>query len=123
MGFIGAKSDTSLFFYRHGSDTVYLLLYVDDIVLTTSSSTALQWIISALTTKFSLKDLGPLRPRHFLGMTVSRSTTGLFLSQRHYMLEILDKAGMSDCKPCTTPVDTCAKLSPDGVPVADATHF
>jgi hypothetical protein len=39
------------------------------------------------------------------------------------MLEILDRAGMSDCKPCNTPVDTCAKLSPVGSPIADATHF
>jgi hypothetical protein len=37
LGFVEAKSDTSLFVYRHGVDTVYLLLYVDDIVLTSSS--------------------------------------------------------------------------------------
>ena len=34
LGFVEAKSDTSLFIYRRGTDTVYLLLYVDDIVLT-----------------------------------------------------------------------------------------
>jgi hypothetical protein len=38
LGFVEAKSDTSLFVYRHGSDIIYLLLYVDDIVLTASSS-------------------------------------------------------------------------------------
>ena len=37
MGFIEAKTDTSLFIYRRGTDTAYLLLYVDDIVLTASS--------------------------------------------------------------------------------------
>ena len=42
LGFVEAKSDTSLFVYRRGTDTIYLLLYVDDIVLTASSSALLQ---------------------------------------------------------------------------------
>jgi len=33
LGFVEAKSDTSLFIYHHGAETAYLLLYVDDIVL------------------------------------------------------------------------------------------
>ena len=37
LGFTEAKSETSLFIYRRGDETAYLLLYVDDIVLTTSS--------------------------------------------------------------------------------------
>jgi hypothetical protein len=37
LGFMEAKSDTSLFIHHHGAETVYLLLYVDDIVLTASS--------------------------------------------------------------------------------------
>jgi hypothetical protein len=47
-GFVEAKSDTSLFILRHGSDTVYILLYVDDIVLTASSRELLRRIISCL---------------------------------------------------------------------------
>ena len=39
------------------------------------------------------------------------------------MLDILERAGMRDCKPCSTPVDTHAKMSADGVPVVDPTHF
>jgi hypothetical protein len=38
LGFVEAKSDTSLFVYHYSSDIIYLLLYVDDIVLTASSS-------------------------------------------------------------------------------------
>lgn len=49
--------------------------------------------------------------------------TELYLSQRQYMLDILDRAGMRDCKPCTTPVDINPKLSTDGDPVSDATDF
>jgi len=109
LGFLEAKSDTSLFVYQHVSDTAYLLLYVDDIVLTASSLELLQRIISALQQEFSMKDLGELH--HFLGMHVQRCSDGLLLSHRQYMLEILDRAGMAECKPCSTPVDTNPKVA------------
>jgi hypothetical protein len=48
LGFLEAKSDTSLFIFYHGSDTVYLLLYVDDIILVTSSTELLHRTISTL---------------------------------------------------------------------------
>ena len=48
LGFTEAKSDTYLFIYRRGDETVYLLLYVDDIVLTASSQQLLQHVISSL---------------------------------------------------------------------------
>jgi len=118
---VEAKTDTSQFVYRLGSDIVYLLLYVDDIVLTTSSVALLRRIIQALQQEFSMKDLGELH--HFLGMEVQHRGDGLFLSQRQYMLDILAQAGMAECKPCSTPVDCNPKLSADGVPVQDATDF
>ena len=70
-----------------------------------------------------MKDLGELH--HFLGMEVRRCGDGLLLSQqRQYMLDILDRAGMTECKPCSTPVDTNPKVAAaDGAPVADATDF
>src|SRR6185312_12891623 len=58
---------------------------------------------------FSMKDLGELH--HFLGMHVQRHGDGLLLSQWQYMLDILDRAGMADCKPCSTPVDTNPKVA------------
>lgn len=50
-----------------------------------------------------MKDLDQLH--HFLGIAEQRST-GLFLQQRHYSLDILDRAWMTDCKPYSTLVDT-----------------
>jgi hypothetical protein len=49
-----------------------------------------------------MKDLGLLH--HFLGISIQRQPTGLFLSQRQYTMEIIERAGMVDYKPCTTPV-------------------
>ena len=122
LGFTEARSDTSLFVYHRGPETVFLLLYVDDIVLTASSQQLLRRIIDALMKEFAMKDLGPLH--HFLGMAVQRQGDSLFLSQRQYALDILARHGMSDCKPCSTPVDTCAKVSADDGPsIADPTDY
>jgi hypothetical protein len=122
LGFAEAKSDTSLFVFRRGSDTVYLLLYVDDIILTASSTELLRRTIFALQREFTMKDLGPLH--HFLGITIERRPDKLFLHQRTYTLDILYRAVMTDCKPCSTPVDLKAKLAADsGPPVQDPSQF
>jgi hypothetical protein len=124
LGFLESKADTSLFVLRRASDTVYLLLYVDDIILTASSMQLRQRIIIALQREFSMKDLGQLH--HFLGMQVQRQSDGFLLTQQQYMLDILDRAGMAACKPCATPVDTNPKLSPtygELLQPTDATDF
>jgi hypothetical protein len=122
LGFADAKSDISLFVFRRGSDTVYLLLYVDDIILTASSTELLRRTISALQREFAMKDLGPLD--HFLGITVERRPDGLLLHQRTYTFDVLKRAVMTDCKPYSTLVDLKAKLAADsGRPVQDPSQF
>jgi hypothetical protein len=114
LGFIEAKSDMSLFILRRGPDMVYLLLYVDDIVLTASSSELLRRTIAVLQWEFAMKDLGLLH--HFLGITVEHRPDGLFLHQRTYTLDVIKRAIMADCKPCTTLVDLQTKLAADSRP-------
>jgi hypothetical protein len=101
---------------------VYLLLYVDDIILTASSTELLGRTISALQWEFAMKDLGPLY--HFHGITVEWRPDRLFLHQHTYTLDILKRAVMADCKPCSTPVDLKVKLAADsGPPVQDPSQF
>ncbi|XP_056697386.1 uncharacterized mitochondrial protein AtMg00810-like [Spinacia oleracea] len=122
MGFTIAKSDTSLFNFRNGDDMAYLLLYVDDIILCTSSNPFLDRLISHLQTEFPMSDLGPLN--YFLGISVTRTPSYMLLSQQKYAQEILERAGMGTCKPAATPVNTNAKLSADSGPsVQDPTHY
>ncbi|KAJ9542328.1 hypothetical protein OSB04_028834 [Centaurea solstitialis] len=97
MGFSPSISDHSLFIYAHDQDTAYLLLYVDDIVLTTSSERLRKHIISRLSTEFSMKDLGRLS--YFLGIAMTRHKDGLFLSQHKYAAEVIKRAGMASCRP------------------------
>jgi hypothetical protein len=94
---------------------------VDDIVLIASSDGFLQHIIAALQREFTMTDMGQLH--HFLGISVTHCVDGLFLSQQQYTLDILERAGMSACKPCSNPVDMHSKLSTDGSPVADSTQY
>jgi hypothetical protein len=67
LSFVEAKSDTSLFVYRCSADTAYLLLYVDNIILTASRVKLLQHTTTALQQQFTM-DLSPLH--HFLGVSV-----------------------------------------------------
>ncbi|GJZ16254.1 ribonuclease H-like domain-containing protein [Tanacetum coccineum] len=121
VGFSHSRCDFFLFIYRQGTDTAYLLLYVDDIVLTASSEGLLQRIIRSLHQEFAMTDLGPLN--YFLGISVTRDSSGLFLSQKKYAVEILEKVHMVNCNPSRTPVDTESKLGVDGDPVSDPTLY
>ncbi|GJT56319.1 ribonuclease H-like domain-containing protein [Tanacetum coccineum] len=121
VGFQHSHCDTSLFIYRQGMDTVYLILYVDDIVLTTSSQALLQQIISSLHTKFAMTDLGSLN--YFLGISVTRDSSRMFLSQKKYAVDILERAGMVNCNPNRTPVDNESKLGVIGDVVSDPTLY
>jgi hypothetical protein len=122
LGFVEAKSDTSLFVFWCGTDTVYLLIYVDDIVLTVSNATILQRTISALKRELAMKNLGPLH--HFLGIFVQHQADRLFLTQRQFALDILQRDGLVDCKLVSTPEDMQANASAASRPlVACPTNF
>ncbi|CAJ2655908.1 unnamed protein product [Trifolium pratense] len=88
--------------------TLYLLVYVDDIIVTGSSSTELSRLIATLAARFSLKDLGYLN--YFLGVEVIPSAAGMFLSQRKYITDLLQKSGMTEAKPASTPITATPPL-------------
>ncbi|KAJ0624745.1 putative RNA-directed DNA polymerase [Helianthus annuus] len=108
-GFKSSLSDNSLFVFQHGNSLAYLLLYVDDIILTASSDSLLRKTIQLVSHEFAMTDMGSLH--HFLGISVKRDSTGMFLSQSQYARDILHRDNMTSCKPSHTPVDTSSKLS------------
>jgi hypothetical protein len=57
MGFVTSKADISLFFYAKASIVIYLLVYVDDIIVVTSSPRAVDGLLVDLKVYFSIKDL------------------------------------------------------------------
>nr|XP_020161140.2 uncharacterized mitochondrial protein AtMg00810-like [Aegilops tauschii subsp. strangulata] len=103
---------------------MYLLVYVDDIILISSSDAAADRLVAALSGDFAVKDLGALH--FFLGLEVSRSSVGLTLTQKKYSLDLLRRAGMLKCKPASTPMSATDRLSAlDGDPLSsdDATEY
>ncbi|RVW53343.1 Retrovirus-related Pol polyprotein from transposon RE1 [Vitis vinifera] len=89
---------------------IYLVVYVDDIVITGSDQDGIQKLKQHLFTHFQTKDLGKLK--YFLGIEIAQSSSGVVLSQRKYALDILEETGMLDCKPVDTPMDPNVKLVP-----------
>ncbi|KAK2980559.1 hypothetical protein RJ640_006052 [Escallonia rubra] len=92
----------------HGA-SVFVLVYVDDILITGSNVTLLQSIKARLCGQFHTKDLGSLK--YFLGIEVAPLSRGLYLCQRKYTLDILDDCGLTGARPSEFPMEQNLKLS------------
>jgi hypothetical protein len=118
LGFTASTADSSLFVYKNKTVIAYLLLYVDDIVLTSNTPAYLDQLITQLSLVFDLKDLGPLH--YFLGLQVTRSSSGLFLNQVKYTHDLLKKHNMLTSKSAKSPSCPNTRLSlHEGDPLPD----
>lgn len=109
LGFVASQADTSLFVYASGHNLVYILVYVDDCIVTGSSSSLVQHFLTCLSADFPIKDLGDLY--YFLGVEASHSSSGLWLSQQKYVHDLLCKTNMLLCKPVSFPRASSLHLS------------
>ncbi|KAG8499662.1 hypothetical protein CXB51_006097 [Gossypium anomalum] len=122
-GFVLSKSDASLFVRITTTSTLYVLVYVDDIIITGNESGSIDDFVQQLHSKFSLKDMGDLH--YFLGVEVTRMPTGsLHLCQRKYISDILDRSGLANAKSVNTPMVSSSILSKsDGDFLSDPTDY
>ncbi|KAK1651263.1 hypothetical protein QYE76_069068 [Lolium multiflorum] len=109
LGFSASKADTSLFFYNKGGVSIFMLIYVDDIVVASSSDKAVTALLHDLGMDFALKDLGELH--YFLGIEVKKVHDGVVLSQTKYANDLLHRVNMHICKTVDTPLSVTDKLS------------
>lgn len=86
----------------------YLLVYVDNFVLTGNNASFLDQFVLNLANMFSIIDLGTLH--HFLGFEVIHTSTSLFLSQRHHIQDLLTQSHMDGEKEVTTPLNPSINL-------------
>ena len=116
LGFQPSAADAALFI-KTDPQPVYLLTYVDDILVITGDGTALVFTKTKLLDAFEGRDLGPAT--FFLGMDIKRDRTArtISLGQNRLTTDLLEKYGMTECKPLSTPLSTTAKLSKDGEPL------
>ena len=78
LGFFPSKADTSLFIFQQSGMSIFMLIYIDDIIVVSSSPKAIDRLLNQLRQDFAIKDLGELH--YFLGIEVSKITDGLALS-------------------------------------------
>ncbi|KAM0012969.1 putative RNA-directed DNA polymerase [Helianthus debilis subsp. tardiflorus] len=122
LGFYGSKTDPSLFILKAGATLVYILVYVDDIIITGNNNSTIDSIIKQLNSSLAIKDLGTLH--YFLGIEVIHHQKNVLLSQRKYILDILQRSGLSDCKPVNSPMNISQVLTLDDSPLLpDPTQY
>ncbi|XP_023741475.3 uncharacterized mitochondrial protein AtMg00810-like [Lactuca sativa] len=121
QGFMCSQADTSLFIFHRGSCLLYSLVYVDDIILTGNHDQTITRFIACLKNEFAIKDLGRLS--YFLGLEVSYTSAGLFLSQSKYAHDILKRANLLDSKPVGTPLATNDVFTTNGQSFHDPTLY
>ncbi|XP_026399320.1 uncharacterized protein LOC113295180 [Papaver somniferum] len=109
-GFTQSPYDSAMFVRTTGKGMVLLLLYVDDMVITSSDLEGIQALKSHLHSFFEMKDLGFLR--YFIGVEVDKFSDGYFISQVKYASDILHRAGLTDSKIAETPLELNVKLNP-----------
>jgi hypothetical protein len=109
LGFIGSRSDSSLFIYRCANYLLLVLIYVDDILITCSNHGAIRNLLTDLHRDFVVKDLGTLN--FFLGIEVVPYSRGVILSQQRYILDLLKRTMMVDAKPVSSPMASSTQLS------------
>ncbi|CAL8138472.1 unnamed protein product [Prunus armeniaca] len=119
-GFQQSKADYSLFTRKSGTSFTALLIYVDDIVITGNDIRAIDSLKSFLRDHFRIKDLGELK--YFLGIEVSLSQRGIYISQQKYALEILKDYGFLGARPIAFPMDD-TKLSDRGELLKDPEKY
>ena len=121
-GLIQSMADPNLYFAHIGSDTIALLVYVDDILLTGSNFQLIAKLKTHLQQQFKTNNLSPIT--RYLGVQFDRTNTGLHLHQRQYALGILQLFQMEDCKPSLTPLPEGLTLSKNtDTPPVDATLY
>ncbi|KAJ3684366.1 hypothetical protein LUZ61_013530 [Rhynchospora tenuis] len=108
-GFTQSYADYSLFTLEKHDTFLAILVYVDDLVIAGNNSDAIVRFKQYLSSTFHMKDLGALK--YFLGIEIARNSTGLYLCQRKYTLDIVAECGLLGGKPVAFPIEQNHNLS------------
>ena len=90
LGFKQSQADHSLFVHSSGSNFIALLIYVDDMIITSNDLACVANLKQVLDQKFGIKDLGSLK--YFLRLEITKGAKGISINQRKYALDVLKEA-------------------------------
>jgi len=122
-GFERSMHEPTLYLKNQGGDNFMIVsLYVDDMIYTGSSLKLISEFKESMKRMFDMTDLGELK--YFLGLEVSQTDGGIFMSQRKFVKDTLERFNMLNCKVANTPMNTNEKLrSLDETGKADASLY
>lgn len=105
MGFLRVRCEHSVWVYGRDDEKTRIIVpvFVDDITIAGKDGEAIRALVKQLETHFKLRDLGETR-----------------LSQRQYVIDILERANMADCKPVSTPLNPNVVLSSSMGPTSNS---
>ena len=112
LGYMASHYDFALFLCCTDKDIILLILYMDDMIITDDDLSGIQELKDFLSQHFEMKDLEHLS--YFLGLEITHSTNGLYITQAKYIFELLSRVGLTDSKTVYTLVELNAYLTPSG---------
>ena len=104
--------DFALFLHRTDKDTIFLLLYVDDTIITGDDLSGIQELKDFFSQQFEMKYLGHLS--YLLGLEIVHSIDGLYITKVKYASKLLSRVGLTNSKTVDIPVELNAHLTPSG---------
>jgi hypothetical protein len=111
VGFIKGSADNNLYIKLSQDNILLIEVYVDDIIFCIDDDRLSQEFAKEMQNEFEVSLLGELSL--FMGLQIHQSNQGIFIFQTKYIIEMLKRFGMEDCKPVITPMKTSCKLRKD----------
>lgn len=114
FGMTCSRVDSCIYYRVNGNEMLIVAVYVDDLMIFSNDSEMKNKLKQSLMNEFKMKDIG--KAQYILGIRITRDSKSISIDQSQYIRDVLDKFGMSDCNPVTTPVDVNQKLTLDMSP-------
>lgn len=109
LGAVPTKCDPSVYIKDKSNRLLFIIVYVDDILIFSKSSKKIDVFYESMRKSFCINDMAEIN--YCLGIHFSRNQSGIKMSQETYIANILERFGMSNSKPVSTPLDPGTKLS------------
>lgn len=119
LSFKLVRCDNSIWVYKKDKSHIIVPVYVDDMTVACKTRAEYTHLVGELKKHFKLKELGPLSSLLGVGIERDRSKRLLTLSQKQFIMDVLERFGQGDCSPVTTPLDPGMRLSKDQAPQTD----
>jgi hypothetical protein len=111
LGFTRTYSDAGVYVYhlQEGGDTLFMILYVDDITILGSSLSKINDLKASLSSRYEMTDLGEIQSYLGVNITRDRANRTMEINQSDYIRDVVERFGMLDSNPVYTPLPSGAE--------------